>query len=140
MMAFEKHVVALKIGLDTLCGKRLFYQENSMFILTKITISLYDAIKELCQEDEALPGDKMKCYVNQESKVVIPLVHACHISRHAAQKQIPPYRLSVAQPVKIEIHYSLIFIDHIQAIKLTKKRTPTQTQNGSSWECSFHMV
>ena len=59
MMTYENNVVALKIGLDTLCGKRLFYQENSMFILTKITISLYDAIQELCQEDEALLGDKM---------------------------------------------------------------------------------
>ena len=47
-------------------GNAFFYQENSMFILTKITISLYDAIKELCQEDEALLGDKMKCYVNQK--------------------------------------------------------------------------
>ena len=38
-----------------------------VFFSQKKHISLwYDAIKELCQEDEALLGDKMKCYVNQK--------------------------------------------------------------------------
>jgi hypothetical protein len=52
--------------------------------------------------------------ISCQSKVLLPLVHALLFIKTCSIEANTTLSLSVAQPVKIEFHVSLIFIDSIQ--------------------------
>ena len=83
-----------------LCLKTLFSRERHTSL----------RCRELCQEDAVLLGNKMKPLVNQKCRSSCSrfAIKTCNIEANTTLS------LSKAQPVKIEFHFSLMFIDAAQ--------------------------
>ena len=92
-------LLPLKIEL-ILCLKTLFLRERHTSL----------RCRELCQEDAVLLGNKMKPLVNQKCRSSCSrfAIKTCNIEANTTLS------LSKAQPVKIEFHFSLMFIDAAQ--------------------------
>ena len=109
-MFHEKPAVALKHWAEN-TWKHPIFQENSMLIRAKHAISLYNA---------GISVKKIQHWFGKKWTLlsIKSVVSSCSrlLSRHATKKQTPPYRLSMAQPVKIEFRLSLALIHWLNTI------------------------
>ena len=73
--------------------------------------------------------------ISCQSKVLLPLVHALLFIKTCSIEANTTLSLSVAQPVKIEFHVSLIFIDSIQYFiaKMASLQHISTKPNFPSW-------
>ena len=87
-----------------------FWREQHVYPYKTFHISL--RCRKLCQEDAVLLGNKMKSPVNQ--KYIVSSCSCFAMKTCSIRGANTSLSLSVAQAVKIEFHFSLIFIDSMQ--------------------------